>query len=87
MEKIPSVEECFFGSVTLGERGQVVIPADARKEIDIHAGDKLLVFRHPFHAKMLMIGKMSDVQQFFQEMARHISEVESHLEKISDTEE
>jgi len=33
----------FYGSVTLGERGQVVIPAQARKELGIEPGDKLLV--------------------------------------------
>jgi AbrB family looped-hinge helix DNA binding protein len=34
----------FYGSVTVSERGQVVIPADARKDFDIKTGDKLLVF-------------------------------------------
>ncbi len=35
--------EEFYGAVTLGERGQVVIPAQARKELGIEPGDKLLV--------------------------------------------
>jgi AbrB family looped-hinge helix DNA binding protein len=34
----------FYGSVTVSERGQVVIPADARKDFGIKTGDKLLVF-------------------------------------------
>lgn len=34
----------FYGSVTISERGQIVIPADARKDFSINAGDKLLVF-------------------------------------------
>lgn len=34
----------FYGSVTVSERGQVVIPAGARKDFDIKTGDKLLVF-------------------------------------------
>ena len=33
----------FYGSVTVSERGQVVIPAEARKDFDIKTGDKLLV--------------------------------------------
>ena len=34
----------FYGAVTVSERGQIVIPADARKDFNIKTGDKLLVF-------------------------------------------
>lgn len=34
----------FYGSVTVSERGQIVIPAEARKDFGIAIGDKLLVF-------------------------------------------
>ena len=34
----------FFGSVKVGERGQIVIPAKARKIFDINPGDQILVF-------------------------------------------
>ena len=34
----------FLGATTVGERGQIVIPAAARKALDITSGDKLLVF-------------------------------------------
>ena len=34
----------FYGAVTLGERGQVVIPAEARRNLEIVPGTKLLVF-------------------------------------------
>ena len=33
-----------FGSATVGAKGQVVIPAEARKNKGISKGDKLLVF-------------------------------------------
>lgn len=33
----------FYGSITVSERGQVVIPAEARKDFNIRTGDKLLV--------------------------------------------
>lgn len=32
-----------FGSVTVGERGQIVIPAGVRKSYRIKAGDRLIV--------------------------------------------
>jgi len=33
----------FYGTVKVGDRGQVVIPAEARKELDINPGDLLFV--------------------------------------------
>jgi len=33
----------FYGTVTVSERGQIVIPAEARRDFDIKVGDKLLV--------------------------------------------
>ena len=34
----------FYGTVTVSDRGQIVIPAEARRELGIDVGDKLLVF-------------------------------------------
>ena len=34
----------FYGSVTVSERGQIVVPAEARGDFGIEVGDKLLVF-------------------------------------------
>lgn len=33
----------FYGSSTVGERGQIVLPIELRKKFGIQAGDKLLV--------------------------------------------
>jgi AbrB family looped-hinge helix DNA binding protein len=33
----------LFGTVKVGDRGQVVIPAEARKQLDIKPGDLLFV--------------------------------------------
>jgi len=42
--KMPSVAEpTVYGTVTVGDRGQVVIPKDARDSIGVAAGDKLIV--------------------------------------------
>jgi AbrB family looped-hinge helix DNA binding protein len=34
----------FYGSITVSDRGQIVIPAEARRDFGIEVGDKLLVF-------------------------------------------
>ena len=40
---IPPKGKFFFGSVTVGERGQIVIPKKARDTFRIAAGDQLLI--------------------------------------------
>lgn len=42
MGKLPSIPK-VFGTVTVGERGQVVIPVKLRKAYGLSAGDKLFV--------------------------------------------
>lgn len=41
---IPPKGKHFFGTVTVGERGQIVIPKKAREIFRIKAGDQLLMF-------------------------------------------
>lgn len=40
---VPPRGKYLFGVVTVGDKGQVVIPAKARKVFDINAGDQLVV--------------------------------------------
>ena len=44
----------FYGSVTVSERGQIAIPAQARRDLGIGAGDKLLVLGDPEQGLALM---------------------------------
>ncbi len=79
-----AVERCFYGSATLGERGQVVIPAEARKDCDIHPGDKLLVFSHPMHQGMLILVKVGEMQQLLQQLADAIVAASARIEDSRD---
>jgi AbrB family looped-hinge helix DNA binding protein len=83
---IPSMEECFYGSATMGERGQIVVPADARKNCGIHPGDKLLVFRHPLNPGMLIIAKVGEMQQLLQQMSRALETANRQLAEAIDEE-
>jgi len=56
-----AVGRCF-GSTIVGPRGQVVIPVDARRELDIDVGSKLLVFRH-FGNRGLIFVKVEAVEE------------------------
>jgi AbrB family looped-hinge helix DNA binding protein len=44
----------FYGSTTVGERGQVVIPAEARRDFNITPSTKLLVFGSRGHGGIML---------------------------------
>jgi AbrB family looped-hinge helix DNA binding protein len=71
-----SFEDAFYGTSTLGERGQLVIPAEARAELELSPGDKILFMRHPVH-KGLMLFKLTHVKQFLDDFTNGLSAMES----------
>lgn len=52
----------FFGSGTVGERGQVVIPSKAREKLDIKPGDKFVFFSH---GPILHVIKSQEMDKIF----------------------
>ncbi|WP_017579903.1 AbrB/MazE/SpoVT family DNA-binding domain-containing protein [Nocardiopsis valliformis] len=44
----------FYGAVTVSERGQISLPAQARRDLGISPGDKLLVLGDPAQGLALM---------------------------------
>lgn len=70
-----NMNELFYGSVTVGERGQIVIPAEARCELDMNPGDKLIVMRHPIHAG-LMVFKLEGVRAYLNDFAEQLQRLE-----------
>lgn len=45
----------ILGTTTVGERGQVVIPAEARAEMEIASGDKLIVFGNAHNGSITLV--------------------------------
>lgn len=43
MDKKEKTVGYLYGTATVGEKGQVVIPIEAREEMDIQSGEKLIV--------------------------------------------
>lgn len=73
-----SCSDKFYGSVTVGERGQVVIPAEARVALGIHPGDKVLMMRHPIHHG-LMVFKIDALREFLNEFSSALDDVEQSV--------
>lgn len=63
---IPPKGKHFFGSVTVGERGQIVIPQEARKLFKICSGDKLVVLGD--EERGLAIVHQRDIINFISEL-------------------
>ena len=65
----------FYGSVTVGERGQVAIPVEARRELKIAPNSKLLVFRSP-SKNGLMFVKAEFLTEFVASVAAELARFE-----------
>jgi AbrB family looped-hinge helix DNA binding protein len=78
MKPEPSLDECRFGAVTVGERGQIVIPAEARKRYSIRPGDKMLVLAHP-GGKGLVLAKADAMREFITSFLEKLTKVEEQL--------
>ena len=78
VKKCMNFDEAFYGSATVGERGQVVIPAEARQELGIEPGDKVLFMRHPIY-EGLMIFKIDAVRDFLDEFSASVQRVEARI--------
>jgi len=63
-----------FGTAVLGPRGQLVIPVEARKELGIETGSKLLVFGH-FGGRGLIFIKAEAAEEMLNVMSSRLDEV------------
>ena len=56
-----------LGTSVLGERGQVVIPAEARRELDLQSGDRFVVFGNKHNGMLFLIksDRFSSMADFF----------------------
>ena len=61
-----------LGSTVVGPRGQVVIPANARKEMEIDAGETLLVFCGP-GKKLLVLLKTDALEEILSTMTEYVA--------------
>ena len=64
-----------FGSTTIGPRGQVVIPVNARKEMGIDVGTTLLVFK-ALGGQGLMLLKIDAIEQMMSMVSQRLTEFE-----------
>lgn len=61
----------FYGSTTVGEKGQIVIPKDARKNMKLKKGERLLVFG--MDEDMLAVAKLSHIEKLSSHLAKRLA--------------
>lgn len=76
------LDELFMGIVTVGERGQIVIPVEARKKLPIHAGERLLMICNP-HKHGIAFLKMDTMREFVNQVADRLNTLEENLKMSS----
>ena len=74
-----SQHDRIYGSTTIGERGQVVIPAEARKDFGIDVGDKVIVMKHGMGILFL---KAEDVARVLSERMTRLAELERTIADV-----
>lgn len=76
MKKNCKIQFKFFGTSSVGERGQVVIPAEARSTCGIKPKDQLIFFGH---GRIMHFVKSNEIEGLLNELSENIS---NNLNKI-----
>ncbi len=74
----------FAGSVTVGERGQIVIPAEVRAKLQIGPGDKVLVFTRS-DGKDILMTKSENFEKRAEAMFDHFKPLLAEVKKATKT--
>lgn len=76
----------MYGTTTMGARGQVVIPAQARKDLNIKPGDQLMVMGK--FGKVLGLMKADQLSEVIDTIMESVDskqwkkEIKKHMEKV-----
>jgi AbrB family looped-hinge helix DNA binding protein len=74
----------FYGSVTVSMRGQIVIPTQARRELKIERGEKLLVIGGPGDQGLALI-RASAVDSLLKKWADLVPRLHEEAKSREDT--
>jgi len=72
--------ETFYGVTTIGERGQVVIPRNARESLNLEKSEKLLVFSAG--KEVLMLAKISCFKKLATQLSKRHEQIKNILKDL-----
>ncbi|PIR94185.1 AbrB family transcriptional regulator [Candidatus Falkowbacteria bacterium CG10_big_fil_rev_8_21_14_0_10_39_11] len=74
-----NTDKQFFGTATIGEKGQIVIPSAARKKMKLNKGDQLLVFGP--HDEMIALVKLSEIENIITGLSEKLNSISDSIKK------
>jgi AbrB family looped-hinge helix DNA binding protein len=80
VKTVKDFEHRFYDVATVGERGQVVIPSNARKALGIKAGDKLIALEGPMGSSIVFF-KMKSMNTFLHKVMKTLGGVQGNGKK------
>lgn len=66
-----------YGTTLIGDRGQIVIPKEARDDLGLNKGDKLLVCGK--HKKALILIKTDQLPELIDELIKNLEQIKGDL--------
>ncbi|MGB9683071.1 MAG: AbrB/MazE/SpoVT family DNA-binding domain-containing protein [bacterium] len=75
------MEQKFYGVTTVSERGQIVIPQEARSELNLSPGEKLLVMKEANFPGLILI-KADQITEMLSNITKNLAEMEKLLVKL-----
>lgn len=76
-------DSAFYGTATVGAKGQIVIPAKAREEMGINPGDMLVIFGHK-DRKMIGICPAENVEAMLAEMTKKLNTIRTVIKETKE---
>jgi AbrB family looped-hinge helix DNA binding protein len=76
-------ERIFYGMVTISEKGQIAVPVDIRRDLDIKTGDRLLVIRRRDNVGLILLKQdiMDDLMTKIQDDDRFFDKITGGTKK------
>ncbi|GBD34312.1 hypothetical protein HRbin35_00022 [bacterium HR35] len=68
-------EKKFYGSTVLGEKGQVVIPKEARDDLKIKKGEKLLVFGMKGMITLMKFSEVKKIMSYLEKQLKGLQKI------------
>jgi AbrB family looped-hinge helix DNA binding protein len=81
---MPAHKPAFYGTATIGTKGQIVIPAKAREDLGLKSGEKVVVIGIKHHG-MLGICPISSVEAMLTQTTAQLKAIQNAIGKTKES--